>query len=256
MISCVWFVMLKRPWETAVLSCIATEMCEKFDTQITIYTQGGIEGLEKLNAFSWLSLRPIEKSLIILGKAKLWHLWSLADEAPSWWSLVRSRARTMHTKLNNEGVWRGHPSVMAHSMAHNGETVIPPCFESMIDNNAKWLPNSDNLFLESGNMSDAFLGAYASLNGTRVIAPHSDILDEILGSDGYTRKEAVNAEAEINNKNSSEGNDINGNTQGEVRVSSSGVASYARRNIQDKFQPVDSAGKLYLIYRRILGEKG
>ncbi|MCL1874723.1 MAG: hypothetical protein FWF87_00525 [Synergistaceae bacterium] len=259
MLSCVWFVMLKRSWETAALNCIASEMRENFDAQITIYTQGGIEGLEKLNAFSWLSLRPIEKGLIILGKSKLWHLWSYADEAPSWWSIIRTRARTMHTKLINEGIWRGHPSVMAHALAENGETVIPPGFESMIESNVKWLPNADKLYLENGNMSDAMLGAYASLNGTSVVAPHTAILDEILGSGGYLRKAANDMETNLNNKVTiTQGeSSVNGNnTQDEVHVSSSGIASYARRNIQEKFQPVESAKKLALIYHRILGEKG
>ncbi|MCL2147608.1 MAG: hypothetical protein FWH52_07355, partial [Synergistaceae bacterium] len=199
MLSCVWFVTLKRAFETSVLSSIASELRDEFDTQITIYTQGGTEGLEQLNAFSWLSLRPIEKSLIILGKSKLWHLWSYTDEAPFWWSIVRARARTMHTKLNSGGKWRGHPSVMAHAMAKNGETVISPGFESMIENNVKWIPNTDDLLLENGNMSDTILGAYASLNGTRVIAPHTAILDEILGENGYTRRTNNDAETELNN---------------------------------------------------------
>ena len=238
-------------------------MCDKFETQITIYTQGGIEGLEKLNAFSWLSLRSVEKGSIILGKSKLWHLWSYADEAPSWWSIIRTRARTMHTKLDNIGSWRGHPSVMAHALANSGETVIPPAFESMVDNNVKWLPNTNDLHLKNGNMSDALLGAYASLNGTRVIAPHSAILDEILGSSGYTREGNNDAGIELNNKDkivsaASEESNLNSdnNKQGEAHVSSSGIASSARHNIQQNFQPVDSAKKLVLLYHRILGEKG
>jgi hypothetical protein len=254
--------MLKRAWETAVLSCIASEMRDKFDTRITIYTQGGIEGLEKLDAFSWLSLRPIEKSFIILGKAKLWHLWSYADEAPSWWPIVRTRARTMHTKLNNAGKWRGHPSVLAHAMADNGETVIPPGFGSMIEHNVNWLPNADELHLENGNMSDAMLGAYASLNGTCVIAPHTAILDEILGLGGYTKKGTNDALTELNNKDatvsmtSDESNSDALDLQAEIHTSSSGIASSARRNIQEKFQPAESAKKLALLYRKILGEKG
>ena len=259
MLSCVWFVMLKRPWETAVLNCIASDMCEKFDTQVVIYTQAGIEGLEKRNSFSWLSLRPIEKCLIILGKSKLWHLWSNTDEAPSWWSIIRTRARTMHTKLINEGNWRGHPSVMAHALAENGETVIPPGFESMIESNVKWLPNVDSMRLETGGMSDALLGAYASLNGTSVIAPHSAILNEILGTCGYTIESVNDEETYLNNITpiTQDESNVNGNnTHEEVHVSSSGIASYARRNIQENFQPVESAKKLSLLYRRILGEKG
>ena len=258
MLSCVWFVTLKRAFETSVLSSIASELRDKFDTQVTIYTQGGTEGLEQLNAFSWLSLRPHEKSFIILGKSKLWHLWSYTDEAPFWWSIVRARARTMHTKLKSGGKWRGHPSVMARAMANNGETVIPPGFESMIENNVNWIPNTDDLFLENGNMPDAILGAYASLNGTRVTAPHTAIIDEILGSNGYIRRAANDAETESDNTmsvsiTSEEGNN---SIQDESRSSSSGVASCARRHIQEKYQPVESAKKLSLLYHKILGKKG
>ena|GEM_PF-4894394 len=255
MLSCVWFVTLKRAFETSVLSSIASELRDKFDTQITIYTQGGTEGLEQLNAFSWLSLRPHEKSLIILGKSKLWHLWSYTDEAPRWWSIVRVRARTMHTKLKGSGKWRGHPSVMARAMAYNGETVIPPGFESMIENNVKWIPNTDDLFLENGDMSDAILGAYASLNGTRAIAPHTAILDEILGPNGYIRRAASNEETGLGNtKNISTSEESNNNMQDEIQ--NSGVASCARRYIQEKYQPVESAKKLSLLYHKILGKKG
>jgi len=259
MLSCVWFVTLKRVWETTVLSCIASELCDKFDTQITIYTKAGTEGLEKHCAFSWSSLRPIEKSLIILGKSKLWHLWSYADEAPLWWSIIRTRVRTMHTKLNSGGKWRGHPSVMAYSLACDGETVIPPCFESMVENNVQWLPNVDDLYLENGNMSDAILGAYASLNGTRVVAPHTAVLDEILGSNGYSKKTAENVEFSSIDKNdeinSEESNNNDDNTQNEFQASS-GVASYARRHMQQKFSPFESAKKLSALYRKILGLKG
>jgi hypothetical protein len=257
MLSCVWFVTLKRAYETSVLCSIASELRDKFDTKITIYTQGGTEGLEQLNAFSWLSLRPLEKSLIILGKSKLWHLWSNADEAPFWWFIIRARARTMHTKLNGGGKWRGHPSVMAHAMANNGETVIPPGFESMIENNVKWIPNTDDFFLENGNMSDTILGAYASLNGTRVIAPHTAILDEILGVNGYIRRTSVEKTELDNEKNISIVSEENNTSmEDEIHSSSSGVASYARRHIQEKYQPVESAKKLSSLYRKILGVKG
>jgi len=251
---------LKRAWETAVLSCIASELSDKFGAQITIYTQGGTEGLEKLDALSWISLRPIEKILIILGKSKLWHLWSYEDEAPPWWSIIRARAHTIHTKLlSNNGIWRGHPSVMAYALAGNGETVIPPGFESMIENTAKWIPNTDELYLENGNMSDAILGAYASLNGIRTIAPNTVLLDEILSLNGYTRKAVENTETEVNKDEAasvtSEGN-INDNMQNEISESSSGIASCARRHIQEKYQPIESAKKLATLYRRILGVKG
>jgi len=259
MLSCVWFVTLKRAWETAVLSCIASEMRDKFGAQITIYTQGGTEGLENQDAFSWNSLRPIEKSLIIIGKAKLWHLWSYEDEAPLWWHVIRTRARTMHTKLNSGEKWRGHPSVMAYALAGDGETVIPPGFESMVENSINWIPNIDDLYLENGDMSDAILGAYASLNGTRVIAPHTAILDEILGPNGYARKSA-DMEAELSlDKTASiihEESNNNDNAENEFHGHASGVASYARRHIQQKFQPIESAKKLALLYRKILGMKG
>jgi hypothetical protein len=260
MLSCVWFVALKRAWETSVLSCIASEMCDKFDTQITIYTQGGTEGLEKLNAFSWLSLRPLEKSLIILGKSKLWHLWSYADEAPSWWFILRARTRTLHTKLTNSGKWRGHPSVMAYAMANNGETVIPPGFESIIENNVKWIPNTDELQLENGDMSDSLFGAYASLNGIKVTAPHTAIFDEILGTNGYIRKAANEAETDLNNVRidsiALEKSEKNDRMQAEIHSSSSGTASYARRHIQENYHPVESAKKLATLYRKMLGKKG
>jgi len=255
MLSCVWFVMLKRPWETTVLSCIASEMCDKYGASITIYTQGGTEGLEKLNAFSWLSLRSIEKSLIVYGKSKLWHLWSYTDEAPSWWTIVRARARTVHTKLCKGGKWRGHPSVMAYALADDGETVISPGFESMVENTIKWIPNTDELYLENGNMSDAILGAYASLNGIRITAPHTAVLDEILGLNGYTIKSAEHSEAELNKTASlhSKGNNVNCDFVQDDHAS--GIACCARRHIQEKFQPAESASKLIALYKKISGEK-
>ncbi|MCL1941036.1 MAG: hypothetical protein FWG09_03765 [Synergistaceae bacterium] len=257
MLSCVWFVTLKRAWETAVLSCIASELCEKFDTQVTIYTRGGTEGLEKLNAYSWNSLRPIEKSLIILGKSKLWHLWSYEDEAPFWWGMIRARVRTMHTKLNNGGKWRGHPSVMAYALSDNGETVIHPGFESMVESSVNWVPNTDDLYLENGNISDALLGAYACLNGTRVTAPHTAVLDEILSPGGYTRKTPNAALDQSENflTIEFEENDVNEDETQDSQAASSGVASCARRHIQDKFQPAESAKKLASLYRKILGMK-
>jgi hypothetical protein len=233
-------------------------MCEKFGASITIYTQGGTEGLEKLDAFSWLSLRSIEKSLIIYGKSKLWHLWSYTDEAPSWWSIIRTRARTIHTKLNNGGKWKGHPSVMAHALAEDGETVIPPGFESMVENTIKWIPNADELYLENGNMSDAILGAYACLNGIRVRAPHTAILDEIIGINGYTVKSNGNLEIESYKTVpiTSGVNSINdNNTQDEIHEPSSGIACCARRHIQEKFQPAESAKRLAALYHKISGEK-
>jgi len=258
MLSCIWFVTLKRPWETTVLGCIASEMCDKFDASITIYTQGGTEGLEKLNAFSWLSLRSVEKGLIIYGKSKLWHLWSYTDEAPSWWSIIRARARTIHTKLNIGGKWRGHPSVMAHSLAEDGETVIPPGFESMVENTIKWIPNTDELYLENGSMSDAMLGAYAILNGIKVRAHHTATLDEILGLNGYTMKASDNFEFELNKSASiaSNGNNANSdNMRDEINEPPTGIACCARRHIQENFQPFESAKKLAALYRKISGEK-
>jgi hypothetical protein len=150
---------------------------------------------------------------------------------------------------------------MAHAMAGNGETVVPPGFESMIENSVKWIPNTDDLYLENGNMSDALLGAYASLNGIKVSAPHTGILDEILGSNGYKRKTVNDAGTELNNGKiasitSEESNKNDGSMQDEINIPSSGIASCARRHIQEKFQPAESAKKLALLYRRILGEKG
>ena len=260
MLSCVWFVTLKRVWETAVLSSIASEACDKFGIQITIYTQGGTEGLEKQDAFSWNSLHPFEKSLIIFGKSKLWHLWSYADEAPPWWHIIRTRARTMHTKLNKRGKWRGHPSVMAYALANDGETVIPPGFEFMVENSVKWIPNTDDLYLENGDMSDAMLGAFASLNGTRVIAPRAAILDEILGLNGYIKKEAEtelshDETASINSEINSE-KDSKEDNENEFKSPGSGIASCARRHVQQNFQPAESAKKLAMLYRKILGMKG
>ena len=166
----------------------------------------------------------------------------------------------MHTKLNNKGIWRGHPSVMTYALADNGETVIPPGFESMIENTAKWIPSADDLYLEKGDMSDAILGAYASLNGTRVIAPHTAILDEILGSNGYTKKAATDAKTEPNQEKTvlaaSEANNEDDNAQNEIQSPVSGIASCARRHIQQEFQPAESAKKLTALYRKILGLKG
>lgn len=234
MLSCVWYVTFKNAWETSVLGCIADEL-RKFDVNATIYTEGGTEGLESLDVLSWNSLRPLEKVLIVTGKAKLWHLWESENSLiPFWWGVVRSRARTMHTKLANAGKWFGHPSLMSRAISKSGESIIPPALEAMVESSEaqNWLPNADEITLESGSVSDALLGAYASLQGIKVIAPSSDVLDEILGRNGYIRND-------------------DGDNSG-AGVNPSGAA---RRHIQDKFQPAESAKKLAGLYRKMLGTK-
>lgn len=232
MLSCTWYVTLRKPWETFMLGCIASEL-NKYGVNTTIYTDGGTDGFENLDVLSWVSLRPFEKFFIVTGKGKLWHLWEAENSRiPSWWRIVRARARTMHTKLENSGRWLGHPSLISRALASNGETIIPPAFEAMVDpTGQKWLPSSDEMEVENCNVSEAIKAAYSSLYGIKIIAPQNQIFDEILGSDGYIKKESEEA------------------------VAANNPSGAARRHIQDKFAPSESAKKLATLYKKMLGVK-
>ncbi|MCL2147433.1 MAG: hypothetical protein FWH52_06465, partial [Synergistaceae bacterium] len=83
------------------------------------------------------------------------------------------------------------------------------------------------------------------------------ILDEILGENGYTRRTNNDAETELNNAgNITITREESNNRMQDEHSASSGVASCARRHIQEKFQPAESAKKLSALYRKISGGKG
>lgn len=230
-LSCIWYVSFRRPWEISALGCLASALREQ-GVLASIFTECGTEGLDGLDAQSWVSLNPFEKLFTLIGKSKLWHLWG---DAPGWWDVVRARARTVHTKLTPEGTWRGHPSVMARALAQQGESVILPAFEVMVDwndssNFCGHVPVNDDgqLKLEEVNMSNAILAAYASLQGIPVVARRSAVLDEILGPSGYLLEDGSDAH----------------------------VTGAARRYIQDNFNPSESAKKLASLYAQIMKIKG
>lgn len=218
MLSCVWFVTFKNSWERSMLGCVASEL-RALGFEITIYADGGTEGFENLNALSWGSLRPTEKFFIIGGKGKLWHLWEGGHaKIPKWWSIIRARARTMHTKLENSGTWHGHPSLLLRSAAKSGESIIPPAIEATVSG-VDWLPDVEEMTFSEATVSNAIFAAYASLQGIKVVVPQSEIFDELLGIDG-----------------------------------GGGNSSSARRHIQEKFHPSESAKKISILYKKILGK--
>jgi hypothetical protein len=78
---------------------------------------------------SWRSLTLFERLAAVLFKGKLWHLWG---RAPFWWGLVRLRARTVHTSLDDAPEWRGHPTRLFEAQARQGESLIEPAFEAKV----------------------------------------------------------------------------------------------------------------------------
>ena len=123
--ECYWFISDSlRQWETAVVGALAGALLRE-GYSIRPFAAGGTEVLGIPGLFSWHSLNAMERALIVAAKGKLWHLWG---DPPSWWTCIRLRSRTVHTRFDAGKEWKGHPSVLSMS-ASSGETSIPPVFE-------------------------------------------------------------------------------------------------------------------------------
>ncbi|MDR2175465.1 MAG: hypothetical protein LBO82_05965 [Synergistaceae bacterium] len=131
MTDCVWYVSgFRRPWEAAVIGGLAAALKAKGGAlSLQVYVDGGTANFRAEGAMSWRSLTFFEKLAAVLFKGKLWHLWG---EAPFWWGLVRLRARTVHTSLDDAPEWRGHPTRLFEAQARHGESLIAPAFEARV----------------------------------------------------------------------------------------------------------------------------
>lgn len=129
-IDCFWYVGESlRPWEMTVVGTLSRALI-KSGTSIRSFSEGGTENLSIPGLISWHSLNAIERFMIVGTKGRLWHLWGTP---PSWWKIVRIRARTVHTRFDNLTGWKGHPTVLSATVCSSGETYIPPAFEIKVN---------------------------------------------------------------------------------------------------------------------------
>ncbi|MDR1648672.1 MAG: hypothetical protein LBR71_00300 [Synergistaceae bacterium] len=132
MTNCVWYISdFCRPWEAAVIDGLAAVLNAKGlpPLSLQVYVGGGTANFHAGCAMSWRSLTFFEKLAAVLFRGKLWHLWG---KAPFWWGLVRLRARTVHTSLDDAPEWRGHPTRLFEEQARHGESLISPAFEAKV----------------------------------------------------------------------------------------------------------------------------
>jgi hypothetical protein len=130
MTDCVWYVSgFRRPWEAAVIDGLAAALkAQKGGApSLRLYVDGGTANFHSDGVMSWRSLTFFERLAAVLFKGRLWHLWG---KAPLWWGLVRLRARTLHTSLDDAPDWRGHPTRLFEEQARHGESLISPMFEA------------------------------------------------------------------------------------------------------------------------------
>ena len=123
---CVWYVSkFKRPWEGIVVANLAASLRAQ-GVPVKVYVEGGTAHVPVEGVLSWNSLTFFERAAAVLFKGKLWHLWG---NPPFWWAVVRLRARTVHTSLDDSPVWAGHPTRLFAKQAREGESIIRPTFE-------------------------------------------------------------------------------------------------------------------------------
>jgi hypothetical protein len=125
--ECFWYVSgFHRPWEAAVIGNLAAALKTGGEFSPRVYAEGGTANFRVEGVLSWKSLTFFERAAIVLFRGRLWHLWG---DAPFWWSWVRLRARTIHTSLDTQPRWRGHPTRLFAEQAQEGESRIVPTFE-------------------------------------------------------------------------------------------------------------------------------
>jgi hypothetical protein len=128
MTDCIWYVSgFRHPWEAAVIDGLAAALKAKGCSSLRVCVDGGTANFHAEGVVSWRSLTFFEKLAVVFFKGKLWHLWG---KAPFWWGLVRLRARTVHTSLDDAPDWRGHPTRFFEAQARHGESLISPAFEA------------------------------------------------------------------------------------------------------------------------------
>jgi len=180
--DCIWYVSgFKQPWEADVVSNLA-EALRSRGMSLQVYSKGGTAHLRAGagEVMSWNSLTFFERMKAVLFGGKLWHLWG---DAPSWWGLVRLRARTIHTSLSAKPVWRGHPTRLFKEQTSDGENRILPTFEAK----AAWTDNSplDDVFVADDTPGSALQAAFLTMRGVPVVAKDTPIIRELLGAGGF-----------------------------------------------------------------------
>ncbi|MDR1379016.1 MAG: hypothetical protein LBJ36_08185 [Synergistaceae bacterium] len=125
--ECIWYISgFRRPWEAAVVGNLAVALGAGGEFSPRVYAESGTANFRVEGVLSWKSLTFFERAVIVLFKGRLWHLWG---DAPFWWGWVRLRARTLHTSLDVQPQWRGHPTRLFAEQVQEGESRIIPSFE-------------------------------------------------------------------------------------------------------------------------------
>ena len=145
------------------------------------------------------------------------NIWHLFGTAPFWWKIIRIHSRTVHTLIDGSK-WAGYPTRLFTEGADNGEGVIYPVFDSLVNQSqneetrkAIFIYGKNNLVLPEGDYEifdisqkvlrpEALSGLYIAndigpreamragvltMRGTAIASKKSGWLDEILGPGGY-----------------------------------------------------------------------
>jgi|LSQX01.3.fsa_nt_gb hypothetical protein len=288
-IECYWFIGESLlPWEASVAGTLARALI-RGGMDLHAYSGSGTEILNIPGLLSWRSMHTFERAAAAAAKGRLWHLWGTP---PSWWSLVRLRARTVHTRFSQINEWKGHPTVLSATECSGGETYIPPAFEVKVnwgvDAPGETSPGDESvlcllagetsaesdyssllesigvdfrllgsageetmrhlssgramLLVEKPVSSLALLSANGALMGVPTASPHSPVMDELLGKDGYVHFD-LSADADEKRR-------IFTLLAGEGGRAASAAA---RRHVSEQFTPEKGAKKLENLYLSLSG---
>lgn len=129
-IECCWYIGESLlPWEASVAGTLARALIRS-GVALHAYSGAGTDLLNIPGLLSWRSMHTMERAAAAGIRGRLWHLWGTP---PSWWGLVRLRARTVHTRFSLKTEWKGHPTVLSATECSGGETYIPPAFEIKVN---------------------------------------------------------------------------------------------------------------------------
>ena len=178
---CVWYVSkFKRPWEGIVVANLAASLRAQ-GVSVKVYVEGGTAHVPVEGVLSWNSLTFFERAAAVLFRGKLWHLWG---KPPFWWPVVRLRARTVHTSLDDSPVWAGHPTRLFAKQAREGESIIKPTFEVKVawagggsadeGSSALLLAMTATEFLEKA-LSQSGMAVISLAEGTDLSCPVSEL---------------------------------------------------------------------------------
>ena len=141
-----------------------------FSPFLRVCVDGGTANFHSDGVVSWRSLTFFERLAAVLFKGRLWHLWG---KAPFWWGVVRLRARTVHTSLDDAPEWWGHPTRLFEEQARHGESLIVTTFEAKAVRAGKEKgreageeSSSSSAVILAGSPSAAFRGALDELKMT------------------------------------------------------------------------------------------